>query len=347
MHYRRLVLTFVTALALFVAGNYAIWKSVTEDLITDHHFDGGDLSRMGYVPGSKMYRHNATDLPRRHIHLKDYDGRPVDMITIGDSFSNGGGGGYNRFYQDYIASINNLEILNLNNPIEGVDFISTIATLLNNGFIEHSHARYILISFTETSWKNFARHIDFDQTIPMSELEKRPRVDHYGRLPHVPFINNGNLKFLIFNTLYPVSDHALFGQVYKARLTRPFFSGQAANQLLYLPYRSLPSAGEVRQINDNLNELANRLASRGIRLVFLPFVNKYTLYAPWLETKRFPESAFFELLRPLPKRYTFIDTKALLREELARGEKDVYYADDTHSSWKAAWKIFSSVRFPK
>lgn len=145
------------------------------------------------------------------------------MITIGDSFSNGGGKGYNRFYQDYIASINNLEVLNLTNPIEGMDFISTIVTLLNNGFIEHSHARYVLVSFTETSWKNFARHIDFDQTISMSELEKRPRVDHYGRLPQVPFINSGNLKFLTFNMLYPASEHALFGEVYKARLTRSFF----------------------------------------------------------------------------------------------------------------------------
>jgi hypothetical protein len=63
--------------------------------------------------------------------------------------------------------------------------------------------------------------------------------------------------------------------------------------------------------------------------------------------KRFPESAFFELLRPLPKRYMFIDTKAMLREELERGERDIYYADDTHSSWKASRKIFSTIRFTK
>lgn len=68
--YRRLVLTFVTALALFVAGNYAIWKSATEDLITDRNYDGGDLSRMGYVPESKMYRHNTTDLPASTYTLR-------------------------------------------------------------------------------------------------------------------------------------------------------------------------------------------------------------------------------------------------------------------------------------
>ena len=346
MPYRRLVLTFVSCLALFVAGNYAIWKSVTEDLVTDRHFHGGDLARMGYIPDAKMYRHNSTDLPRRHMRLTEYDGRRVDMITIGDSFSNGGGGGYNRFYQDYIASNDNLEVLNLN-PIKGMDFISTIVTMLNNGFIEQSHTRYILIGATEIGWRDWANPIDFAQNIPMSDLDKLPIMNHYGGLPQVPFVNNGNFKFLLFNLLYPVSDHALFGKVYTARLTRSFFSVPADRQLLYLPFRSLPSRQDMERINHNLNELSDRLAARGIRLVFMPFADKYTLYAPWLEKKRFPENAFFEYLRPLEKRYTFIDTKALLREELERGEKDIYFADDTHSSWKASRKIFSTVRFSK
>lgn len=344
MHYRRFVLTFSIALIFFVAGNYATWKLVTEDLVTDSHFDGGDLSRMGYISGSKMYRHNTTDLPRRHIPLKDYDGRRVDMITIGDSFSNGGGGGNNRFYQDYISSSNNFEVLNLN-PIKGMDFITTIVTMLNNGFIERSGTRYILISATEIGWKELAHHIDFDQNIRMDELEKYPIVNHYGKLPRVPFINNGNFKYLAFNMLYPLSEHALFSKVYKAKLTKSFFSVPAANQLLYLPFRSLPSAEDMQRINDNLNQLSDRLEARGIHLVFMPFADKYTMYAPWLEKKRFPESAFFELIRPLPKRYAFIDTKSLLRQELQRGEKDIYYADDTHSSWKASSKIFTTKHF--
>ena len=83
-------------MSLFVGINFVIWKTVTEDLITDRHFDGGDLSRLGYIHGSKMNRHNTTDLPRRHMELKDYDGRHIDMLTIGDSFSSGGGGGENK-----------------------------------------------------------------------------------------------------------------------------------------------------------------------------------------------------------------------------------------------------------
>jgi hypothetical protein len=52
---------------------------------------------------------------------------------------------------------------------------------------------------------------------------------------------------------------------------------------------------------------------------------------------------FFELLRPQLKEYRFIDTKKLLVEEVNKGEKDVYYSDDTHWSWKAAKKIAENM----
>jgi hypothetical protein len=326
----------------FVGINYFIWKTVTEDLITDRHYDGGDLTRMGYLPGSKMYRHNTTELPRRHLELKDYDGRHIDMLTIGDSFSSGGGGGYNRFYQDYIASYYNFEVLNVNPP-KDLDFISTISILLNNGFLEQAQTRYVLLGATEIGWKEWSHQINFEQSTSMTDLAKFPVRNNFGKLPQVPFINNGNFKFLLFDSLYRASDNAVFSKVYKTKLTRQFFSVPDGDKLLYIPYRHIPSATDVDRVNQNLNELSDRLNSRGIRLIFMPFTDKYTLYARWMEKKRFPESLFFEYLRPLPKRYLFIDTKVLLQEALERDEKDVYYADDTHSSWKASEKIFSTV----
>lgn len=103
----------------------------------------------------------------------------------------------------------------------------------------------------------------------------------------------------------------------------------------------------VRSWNDSLNTLAERLAGKGIRLCFMPTVDKYTLYSDYLVRKPFPQSTFFEDLRKLPKHYTLIDTKAILAAEVAKGEKDVFYADDTHWSWKASRLIFDAVRFPK
>ncbi|MBE0599115.1 MAG: hypothetical protein IH614_17860, partial [Desulfuromonadales bacterium] len=71
------------------------------------------------------------------------------------------------------------------------------------------------------------------------------------------------------------------------------------------------------------------------------------LYAPYIVDNPFPPSRFFELLRPLAKNYRFIDTETILREELTKGTKDLYWLDDTHWSWKASEAIFSRERFPQ
>lgn len=77
----------------------------------------------------------------------------------------------------------------------------------------------------------------------------------------------------------------------------------------------------------------------------MPCVDKYNLYSNYIINNPYPRSIFFEELRKLPKRYHLIDTKAILTEEVRKGEKDVFYADDTHWSWKASKKVFETIKF--
>ena len=62
----------------------------------------------------------------------------------------------------------------------------------------------------------------------------------------------------------------------------------------------------------------------------MPCVDKYNLYSDYVVNNPYPRSIFFEKLRMLPKKYFFIDTKAILAAKLCKGEKDVFYADETH-----------------
>ena len=99
------------------------------------------------------------------------------------------------------------------------------------------------------------------------------------------------------------------------------------------------------KINSNLNQLALLLQQRGIKLYFMPVVDKYELYADYILGNRYGRSDFFEQMRTQNKKYSFIDTKYLLGDLLRNGVKDVYYVDDTHWSWKASNAIFTSVKF--
>jgi hypothetical protein len=392
MSYKRLVLIFTASLAVFVALNFVLWKNYTEDLLTSKNYVGGDLARIWYIYDSKYFRRNSCDLPRRHLQLKDYNlkdsaGGNVDFITIGDSFSNGGGGGKNHFYQDYIASINDLKVLNICRHRD-LDPVTTVSILLNSGFFDRFKTHYVLISLAERgsgdeltrpldfnkkmsfeelqrlkTIEYYSKHpdvgflndgnpgdeltrpLDFNKKMSFEELQRLRTIEYYSKQPDVGFLNDGNPKFVFYTLFYHFSDYSFLGERRIWKLNKPMFTVKNSDKLLSIKYKRIVNENDVKVINDNLNNLSDRLKTKGITLVYMPIVDKLNLYGKFLIDKSYSKSSFFEYLRVLPKRYIFIDTKAILLEELEKGEKDIFYADDTHWSWKASKKIFSVVRF--
>ena len=78
---KQFTIGFLALLLFFVGLNFVIWKCATEVLLTKK-FDGGDLARMGYALGSKQYRKVENTLPYRHIGMKEYDGRKIDVLPM-------------------------------------------------------------------------------------------------------------------------------------------------------------------------------------------------------------------------------------------------------------------------
>lgn len=347
--YRKFTWAVTSALLLFVAGNALIWYCWTESILGGR-YDGGDLARLGYIPGSKLLRKNHTDLPGRHLEERDYRGQPVRVVTIGDSYSNGGGGGKNRYYQDYIASYNQCSVLNIA-PFRQIDQLTQVIIYLNNGYLERIGPKYLILSSAERfSIEKLARPMDFSLNMDMEELAGFKQMSY--SVPSdlaASFVNDGNFTFLYYSLLYLFSDRAVFGDTFVRELDRPFFSVKNARKLLFYKddVRKIPLATPqaVARLNDNLNILADRLREKGIRFYFMPCVDKYNLYSGFIVDNPYPRSVFFEELRKLPKRYVLIDTKKMLGEELERGVKDLYYPDDTHWSWKASKRIFSEIPF--
>jgi hypothetical protein len=102
--------------------------------------------------------------------------------------------------------------------------------------------------------------------------------------------------------------------------------------------------------NQNLNHLATLLNKQGIKLIFMPVVNKLDFYHPIIISKKYPKDPFFNIYRKLHKKYIFIDTKAILSKDLKNGVKDIFYDDDTHWSYKSSHAIARKIKglvFPK
>jgi hypothetical protein len=358
MNHRRLVLLFFASILLFLAGNFAVWKLCTEDLLTKK-YDGGDLARTSYIVASKYHRKNAVELPRRHfiLDLVNHRDRKVDILTLGDSFSFGLGEGKNHFYQDYLASYSHAEVANVfpyPTPDQIMFFspLSNLVLFYNSGLLDEIKPKYVVLESVERYCiERYAHPYDFQATEPKEKLVKFYDKQHYNfdYLPDVSFVNTGNMKYFWYKLLYRFSDHACSNSGYSVvcrKLKTPMFS-QNGDHILFLKQdvknAPLTTDQSVALMNDNLNRMAELLEKKNIKLVFMPIVDKYDLYSDFIADNPYPKSAFFDKLRPLSKKYLFIDTKKLLKEEVDKGAQDVFYPDESHWSWKAPEKIFGAV----
>jgi hypothetical protein len=270
---------------------------------------------------------------------------------VGDSFSNMKALGKDTMYQDWLATLHDLSVMNVP-PIEGpADEVGTLIVLLNSGYLDRVRPRAVILECVERHCiDSLSGTLDFTLNKDQADLERALKRPEWNMTPPtVGFVNTSNFKFLRNLVLYRFSPHAFFSQVYMKNLSRSLFSVPRDKRLLFfdedLTSIPLATAGTVAALNNNLNTLAAKLKKRNITLYFLPAPNKYTIYSDYIIDNPYPKSVFFELLRGLPKNYVFVDTKTMLAEEVKKGEKDVYFPDETHWSCKAAKKIAESMKF--
>ena len=361
MNFRFFAKTFYILLTIFIALNALIWFSWVKDL-TDPKLKKGDLLRLGYLQGFTTPAMQSPPLPAHHIEAKDYNGQKIDMISIGDSFSMGNSLQVGC-YQDHLASHFNISILNIPTQ-KDLSFhpVTILIQLINSGYLDRIKPKYLLLqSIEREAASRLSSDFNLTKTSTISELEskfsKRGNAMQQGDQRddqsfdfNLKFINNGNWKFVTNNVQYLFRDNAFKSKVIKSKLKQHFFSSPQGDVLLF--HRDDYTAARTTNpqtmttVNDNLNILADLLKTKGISLIFMPAPDKLTLYEPYLKKRTYPKSIFFEELRKLPRRYTFVDTKEILAKELSAGVKDLYYQDDTHWSWKAPAAISKSFILP-
>ncbi|WP_321311727.1 hypothetical protein [Halarcobacter sp.] len=362
--YKKFVLAFAISLPLLVSIHYIAWiKYTSHVLLVQDNIYTGDLGRMSLYPDSAFPRQaypskNSITLPKQHFDFNYWfnNGKKekIDMLTIGDSFSNAATQGKNPFYQDYIASYNNFNILNITLLPRTLNYIESVMLLLNSGVLDEINPKYILIESVERfSIDRFAIDTNFkingEKEILISELIKQ-RSPYLGKDEDIKFINDKNFTALKNNLLYNFVERPFGSKCYKTELVDDFFTSKDKNSLLYYKgdIDSLYKATEdnIKKLNSNFNKLGKILEKKGIKLIFMPAVDKYTLYSKFIIDKKHPDSVFFESLRKLDKNYIFIDTKKILLNTLINNRvKDLYYPDDTHWSFKAPEIIFRIQKF--
>lgn len=358
LSFRRYIAFFAIFVGAFIFYHAVIWTFFTSKLLDiepPHHI--GDLSRIGYQVSSIHPRVTAVTLPKKHIEFSAWKGEPIDIITIGDSFSNGGAGGTNSYYQDYIATRYGYRVMNINPSLFGENSIEAISALQQSGLIDEIKPKAILIeSVGRYVISRFAKPMNWEQNITREAIYKDLNAGQWGDgKPHKEkqyFITTANYKLPLYNFYYLFSPNALnYSDVYKLPLSKPFFNVKHSSTLLAYQDDIGSIAGvtpdKVATVNDNFNHLSDLLKEKNIHLFFMISVDKYDLYHDYILNNPYDANPLFDLLRPSKKRYTFIDTKAILSAEIQKGQKDIFFADDTHWSNLASESVVRQTHFPE
>jgi len=301
----------------------------------------GDLGRMSYQVDSLYPRKLHYDLPKRILNIHPYKDEPIDILTIGDSFSNGVMGGKNPYYQDYLASKYNLNILNIMNITNGQHkLFETIISLYNNGWLAKHKPKLVIIESAERGvYERFAKNFDFSRKDISIQKLIVPAKKKDSFIPNLQPINTANYKLPLYTIKYKFKNRAQ-KDVVKLSLTKDLFSTKNYQHSLLFHYSDVLYIKNdkklVKKINENFNHLAEMLKKLNIKLLFLVAPDKYAVYYDYIKENPYPKNNFFTLIKPLKKEYLFIDTEALLKNQLKQNKKDLYYSDDTHWSYKAS-----------
>lgn len=355
-NYKKFAYIFISAITIFVLINALVWQFAMKKIFEPPNgCIVGDIARLGYDPTVINVRPpEILTLPKKHKLYTAKKDAKVDVLTFGDSFTRGGAGGKNPYFQDFIASYNDLNVYHVHDFKNHYNCVNTLLILIKNGMIDEIKPKYIVLESAQRECvRRLGHELDFNRFHSKKETKKL-----YSRLPEKPFnvvknkkiefINSGNWKYLLYEFLYKFNDRAFISKVYRLKLTKEYSDDPYMliykDDIRFIKYLNDKS---VAKMNKNLNKIGKILADKGIKLYFMPTPDKFTLYNKYFkDRKKYPQSQFYEMMRKQDKQYyTFIDTLDILSKELDKGERDIYFADDTHWTSKAAEAIFKKVKF--
>ena len=334
---KKYILCVASVLYAFMIINLILWHGVV-----GHVFMLGEFSRIG----STVFPEPLTEYihySQHHAEFANYAASGLkesfDVLTIGDSFTNGKDGGS---YPDCLVNNYGLKVLNVR--LTNYDPVQTLYILNESGWLDEiSPSVVILESVERSAQKRLGGKIVIPLKMGADDVKHLLRIPlsdenlSYGLMPAVMI--QANMKYLTNKLHHLRNPEELSPEACITKLERNFFTNTGyENTLLFLAedleYLTEPLNAEI--MNQNLNNAANLLKAKGIKLLFFAGVDKYDLYYPYIiDKKGRPENPFFHKIRELQgKDYVFVDSMKLLREALERGEQDVYWLNDTHWSHK-------------
>lgn len=315
---------------------FPLWFAIV-GLVAFYHFYivpnmQGDLGNLGKIPTKLFYERDRdltinetlfTTITKAELIKND----TFDIVTCGDSFSQQGDYGY----QNYMA-LKGLSIINYFphgklrwNPFQAA------YDLIHQEFVDSANTKMLIIESVERSLVNRLLELEYNHTY----MDEEDREGGTHSTNHEPLSNAKNyLSFQLgLGNENPVKH---------LKMKKQLFSGTRGN-FLYFYCEDIAGDGfsiskdVYQQIRNSVDSLFNLASKKNIQLIILICPDKYDLFQNYVDNNPYPPKTINEDFRKIiGNRKDIVIGKEILLPYIAHGQKDMYYFDDTHWSFKSA-----------
>lgn len=340
---------FILKTSVFIIP-FVIMYGITSILYSGAAFP--DLLRIGFLPDvNNNFKQDLSDnTPKNFEDLSTATKNSYDILSIGDSFSEQAGAGYQNKLTDEFT------VLHIDRSISK-NQLQTLINMINGDFFETYQFKFVILEHVERDLMHNIENLVWTDEFKTSSLErsKEDTEENNVKAPEkeykYKFFSRATVKFpfYLLPKFYLDKNYESNKMVYNVDLnTRSLFSNHS-NKLLFLS-NDIAFSGKnndqnyVNSLNDVLNEIASKLNKKGVHLIFLPAPDKYDMYYDYIEDKKeFPKPIFFDLMKNVEKNYIYIDSKAILSSQLHKTQ-DLYYYGDSHWTPLSAGFIAEDIR---
>ena len=293
----------------------------------------GDLGKAACIP----FGHSYNKMLKKEMikdtlftiitNTKALDTINVDIITIGDSFSQQTNGGY----QNYL-SLNGLTVANCDRDLFANPFQYAF-NVLDENLIDSTKTKVMIVECSERY---------FESSIRSFEKGKKdfPTKASSVKVQSQWSVSRARDFILITSGIRPVS--------YTAKLDGNYFRSDNPDKL-YFTHEDIENGITIKKEDEEkvryvYKSLSEKALEKGIKLIFLVTVDKYDLYQNHIVNNTFPKKTVLEDIgRIIGDSPNLLLTKQYLLPLIEKKEKDVFMYNDTHWSYKATKVIADEI----
>lgn len=296
--------------------------------------NGGDIGRLALIPFGNQYSQWLSKSMMKDTlfqtikSIDDLNFIHTDVLTIGDSFSQQGNGGY----QNYLCE-KGVTVINYQSHLFG-DPLQCTCSLLEYGIIDSTNIKVLVVESVEREISNRFNNTEVDKPQTRWNPDKKGKEQNIMKSANAWSVSRAR-DFIYYKLGKKNSP------IYVANLEKDFFSSSEPRKLYFYHddiERGTKIEGECAKKAKQVFEYMQKKAKeKGISIIFLIAVDKYDLYQSHIVNNKYPAKTINEdLVNAIGENSSLLITKQYLYPLVEKGEKDVFKFDDTHWSYKAS-----------